>query len=221
MFGRWRIHGMRFKGDWRAKLLALAQLLIGFVALLGVVALWTQDPIFMFLFAFVQMLLPVGIALFGIVAIFSQRTMVLESFGPGEIIFREGDPGRYVYVVKSGTVQIERERPGSAEPIILKELSSGDHFGEMALLTQAPRNATVRAVSPVLVYQMSPGHFTTLYSSLPGLREHVNSLMQNRIRELERRDDDLAGDMFRELWPQPWREARLEEQDDPPPKPRL
>lgn len=92
---------------------------------------------------------------------------MLEEFGPGEVIFREGDQGRHVYVIKSGTVEVLVKRPDGSQEVI-RRLGSGDHFGEMALLRKAPRSATVRTVTPVQVFKMAPA---TSWPSIPACQD--------------------------------------------------
>jgi hypothetical protein len=183
MFGlKWRaLPGLR-TGDWRSKLIAVSQVLIGFVALLSTLAMLTRDPLMLLGVTAAQWLVLVGVVLYVVVAIFAQRTMVLEEFGPGEVIFRAGDHGLHVYVIKSGTVEVLAERPDGSQEVI-RRLGSGDHFGEMALLQKAPRSATIRTVTPVEVFKMNPSNFMALYTSLPGLRDHFQKVMQSRLRE--------------------------------------
>ncbi|MFQ5944961.1 MAG: cyclic nucleotide-binding domain-containing protein, partial [Anaerolineae bacterium] len=131
-----------------------------------------------------QGLIILGVVLFVVVAIFAQRTMVLEQFGPDQVIFHEGDEGRHVYVIKSGAVEVLLKRPdGSRE--VLNRLGPGDHFGEMALLRHAPRNATIRTATAAEVFKMTPSSFVALYTNLPGLRDHFNTVMEARLRELD------------------------------------
>jgi hypothetical protein len=174
-------------GDWRSKFILISQVLIGAASLLGVIAMITKQPLLLLGWAAVgQGLIVLGVACFVIVALFSQRTLVSEDFNAGEVIFNEGDPGRDVYVVKSGTVQVlVKGRDGGHE--LISTLGPGDHFGEMALLRNAPRNATIRTVTPVEVYRMSPNNFAALYTSLPALREHFQKVMESRLRELDAR----------------------------------
>ena len=174
------------KGDWRSKLIAISQLTIGFVALLGALAMLTRDPVLLLGFTAAQGLMLVGVALYIAVAIFAQRTLVLEEFGPGEVIFREGDQGRHVYVIQSGTVEVLAKHPDGSQEVI-RRLGSGDHFGEMALLRKAPRSATIQTVTAVQIFKMSPSNFMALYTSLPGLRDHFQKVMQSRLREFEPR----------------------------------
>lgn len=63
---------------------------------------------------------------------------------PGEIIIAEGEPGDSMYIVAEGSVRVVRGHP----PIQLAELGEGAFFGEIALATDAPRQASVVAVTP-------------------------------------------------------------------------
>lgn len=67
------------------------------------------------------------------------------SYQPGEIIFREGEPGAGMYIIKSGAVSIVVRVPGGGERQ-LALLTSKQFFGEMALLEDVPRSATSVAV---------------------------------------------------------------------------
>lgn len=174
------------RGDWRSKLIGLAQLCVGFVALLGLLAMITKGPLLLVGFTLLQGLLLVGVGLFTVVAVFSQRTMVLEQYGAGEIIFREGDEGRHVYVIKSGTVEVLQKRPDDTDHVVAR-LQSGDHFGEIALIQKAPRTATIRTVSAVQVYRLNPNSFVALYTNLPGFRDHLKQVMESRLKDLELR----------------------------------
>jgi CRP-like cAMP-binding protein len=181
---RWKTLPGLGTGDWRSKLIAIAQIAIGFVALLSILGMITLDPLLLLGFTAAQVLILLGVVLFAVVAIFAQRTMVLEEFGPGEVIFRAGDHGRHVYVIKSGTVEVLAERPDGSQEVI-RRLGSGDHFGEMALLRKAPRSATIQTITAVQVFKMNPSNFMALYTSLPGLRDHFQKVMQSRLREVE------------------------------------
>jgi CRP-like cAMP-binding protein len=72
-------------------------------------------------------------------------------FSPGTVLFEEGQPGDYMYVVQSGEVEIRR-RVGETERV-LAVLSTGEFFGEMAILNARPRSATavVRSTARLVV----------------------------------------------------------------------
>jgi cAMP-dependent protein kinase regulator len=161
----------------------VAQAAIGIMALLGLATMIIRGPFFLLAFVAAQSLILVAIVLLVIVAIFSQRALVLEEFGPGEEIVRQGELGQDVYIIKTGTVEVLKKRPDGTEELV-KCLGPGDHFGEMAILRNARRNATVRAFTPVEVFSMSPANFFSLYSHFPALREHIDKIMRDRLKEL-------------------------------------
>jgi hypothetical protein len=171
-------------GDWPAKVITLSQVIAGFVAALGLVSMVTGNPVLILSFTFAQALVPVGIALFIVVAVAAQRTMIVKEFEPGDVIFAEGDVGREVYVVKSGNVEVLKKGADGTEELIAA-LGPGEYFGEMALLGKAPRNATVRAATPLEVLAMNPNNFFGLYTALPALKDHFHKVMQARLEELK------------------------------------
>jgi NADH dehydrogenase len=107
-------------------------------------------------------------------------TLSQEHFGPGEIVFREGDHGDRVYLLVSGEVEVFHEINGRLD--VIATLRPGECFGEMALLSDAPRNAGIRAVGEVDVLSVYRDDFQTLLSHLPGLREIFDNLMASRTR---------------------------------------
>lgn len=108
-------------------------------------------------------------------------TLSQEHFGPGEIVFRQGDHGDRVYLIVSGEVEVlQGEVNGSAK--VIAKLCAGECFGEMALLSDNPRNATLRAVGEVDVLSVYREDFQTLLTHLPGLREIFDKLIASRLR---------------------------------------
>lgn len=83
------------------------------------------------------------------------------SIKPGELLFKEGDPGDKFYIVQGGSVEILKDKAG-AEPDRLAVKRAGDSFGEMALLTDAPRSATIRALEPTNLLVVSRADFEQL-----------------------------------------------------------
>jgi len=67
-----------------------------------------------------------------------------EHYGRGELVFAEGDFGDRMYIIQSGQVKVISERNGSEK--IFSYLNPGNFFGETALLTGEPRNASIRVV---------------------------------------------------------------------------
>ena len=67
-------------------------------------------------------------------------------YHPGEVVFEEGDPGRALFVVVEGAVEITRAT--AQGPYVLNTLGPGDAFGELALIDDFPRSATARVATP-------------------------------------------------------------------------
>ena len=174
------------RGDWRSKLILASQVVVGVVALLCFLAFTTKQPLLLLAFAFSIPAMLVGVVLFVIVAIFAQRALVEEQFGPGEVIFNEGEEGRHVYVIKSGRVEVIRKKKGGGAEA-MTSLGPGAHFGELALLGKTPRTATIRTLEDTVVYKMGRGQFAALYTSLSGVQEQFNREMKARLADLETR----------------------------------
>lgn len=80
----------------------------------------------------------------------------------GEEIIRQGDAGDYFYIVRDGRCEVTRTSKGRAEGIRLAELGPGDGFGEEALISDNPRNATVRMTVDGTVMRLSKADFHEL-----------------------------------------------------------
>lgn len=113
---------------------------------------------------------------------------------PGEVLFREGDPGDAMYVVLSGRVMISKFIAGAGEEA-LAFLDRGDYFGEMALIDNQPRSADAKAHEGGAVVLRIPHDVVEglldphKVSSLRLLRL-LASLVSKRLREL---DDKIVG----------------------------
>ena len=107
------------------------------------------------------------------------------SLKAGELLFREGDPGDKFYILQSGSIEILKEKAG-AEADRLAVKKAGDAFGEMALLTEAPRSATVRALEPTNLLVVSREQFEQLLGgdtlALRVMRSLAKSLRALNIR---------------------------------------
>ena len=62
----------------------------------------------------------------------------------GQVLFREGEQGEEMFVVRRGTVVISKQVTGNVEQVLAR-IESGDFFGEMSLFDRAPRSATIQA----------------------------------------------------------------------------
>jgi CRP-like cAMP-binding protein len=108
---------------------------------------------------------------------------------PGTELIREGDPGRGLYVVLSGEVEVVK----GDEPFetTLATLRSGDVFGEIALVRGTPATATVRAARQSVVLFLAREYFERLMAALPELRAFFETLTEERLRDAEGINQDL------------------------------
>ncbi|MFZ3216499.1 MAG: FAD-dependent oxidoreductase [Candidatus Acidiferrales bacterium] len=97
---------------------------------------------------------------------------------PGEVVFFQGDLGDNVYVIQSGECDVLRETNGQQTRIAT--LRAGDYFGEMAVLSDVTRNATVRACTPMDVLLVSKHDFGALKSSIPAFGDVFQKLARDR-----------------------------------------
>jgi len=86
----------------------------------------------------------------------------LESVPAGEWLFRAGDVTDACYVIETGSVQVVGEPNAGAEPPVLRVLSRGSVFGELGVLTGAPRSASVRARRDATVARIGAAEFAAL-----------------------------------------------------------
>jgi small-conductance mechanosensitive channel/CRP-like cAMP-binding protein len=103
------------------------------------------------------------------------------TFGDGEVIVREGQPGESMYVVCSGKVAVKID--SRSDPIAIIE--KGAYFGEMSLLTGDPRTANVVAVGDVVVLEIGAGVFRDLGDVSPHAVEQVAIAAATRRADLE------------------------------------
>ncbi len=103
--------------------------------------------------------------------------------GPGETVVRQGEPGASCFMVRSGSVEVLIGRGGIEERVAT--LSAGALFGEGALLTGAPRSATIRAVEPTELLELDR---ETLLFAMRGNKAVGRELVQLlRLREFPQR----------------------------------
>jgi putative ABC transport system ATP-binding protein len=104
--------------------------------------------------------------------------MCAEQRAPGDVIVRQGDPGDKFYLIRQGEVAVVAEEDG--EKRMLAQLTDGDFFGEQALLTGEPRNATVTATKTTLLYSLGKDDFRAALDASASLREELQKALFER-----------------------------------------
>ncbi len=115
------------------------------------------------------------------------QALVVRTYEPGEILFHEGDVGRALYILESGTVELSRStRTGDTTRIAL--LQPGDYFGEMSLLDECPRSATAAAAEIVKVHLLYKTELEKLVKQVPhvgaAIMMHLGTLLAARLRAM-------------------------------------
>jgi len=104
-----------------------------------------------------------------------------ETFAPGETIIKEGDPGDKFYIVISGKTEA-RQAGKHGRNVRLGIMNEGSYFGEIALLRDSPRVASVEALTQASVLGLNRRDFDRLLKAAPGLKERLISEMEERDR---------------------------------------
>jgi hypothetical protein len=104
-------------------------------------------------------------------------------FAPGEAVVRQGEPADRFYIITRGQVSVTRSEPGDPPTIgtELATLGPGEYFGEIGLLTHAPRNATVRAKSGLEVLALDSETFNTLVDRSSATASDLAQIVQRRL----------------------------------------
>jgi nitric-oxide synthase len=98
----------------------------------------------------------------------------IESYRAGAAVFRQGDPGDRLYLILSGRAQVKRTEDG--QEAVLAELLAGQFFGELAILRNAPRSASVEAAEDLEVVSLDGAWFREAHEKNPALRSLMDSL---------------------------------------------
>jgi CRP/FNR family cyclic AMP-dependent transcriptional regulator len=109
----------------------------------------------------------------------------------GEVIVRQGDTSLSFYVVLSGAVRIIRHSDGAGVAIV--EEGTGSFFGEMGVIDDLPRAATVVALEPTECALLAKWDFQRELKAEPGIALDLISVLNARIRALEDRFAVPAG----------------------------
>ena len=105
-------------------------------------------------------------------------------FPRGSTVIKQGDPGDSFYIIRRGTVRIMLERPD--RPVVtVAQLGPKEGFGEMALLTEQPRSASVVAMTDIEAWCLPKAAFAQLLSENLSLALYFNRILTQRLRTLQ------------------------------------
>jgi CRP-like cAMP-binding protein/thioredoxin reductase/ferredoxin-like protein FixX len=103
----------------------------------------------------------------------------IAKYSRGDVLFREGDKGDGVHLIRAGSVMVSRQIGG--RDIVLSYVAAGNYVGEMSPMTEAPRSATVRAAVATETVVLESSAFMGLLSRSPELRKRVEAQFQDRL----------------------------------------
>ena len=126
----------------------------------------------------------------------------VENFRIGINICKQGDPGDAAFLVYSGRLRV-LQTSGSGEDVTIGLLRRGDFFGERAILTEEPRNATIRASEDAVVLRFPRQSFLAFLKERPSLVSYFEGLIEDRALVTFLR----ANTVFRSVPPKQIREA--------------
>jgi signal transduction histidine kinase len=113
---------------------------------------------------------------------------------PGEWLMREGDPGGSLYIIAEGEFEVTQKSGG--QEMVLAVRGQGEVIGEMSLLDNAPRSASVRALKPTRAIMISHDDVAKLLASSPSASLAMFHTMTQRVRSneaLTRQQEKMAG----------------------------
>jgi len=96
---------------------------------------------------------------------------------PGQVIFSAGDRGRELFIVRTGSVNLQ------IGDTLLETVEQGGIFGELALVDPAPRSATAVAGPDCTLVLVAAASFNDLVRKVPGLALEVMKVMARRLRK--------------------------------------
>src|SRR5512143_2225730 len=99
----------------------------------------------------------------------------------GTVLFREGDPGREMFVVQAGKVQITK-RVGDVEKL-LATLGQGEFFGEMSILNNRPRTATATVAEDARLLVIDPKTFDSMLRANAEVAIRMIKKLADRLEE--------------------------------------
>lgn len=105
----------------------------------------------------------------------------LQEYGPGEVVFRQGDEGDRLYIVKSGALEVLASPTDAAEPIPVAYLGPGEVLGELALLTGSPRSASARVPERAELFTVEKPVFLDLMKTLPAFARNLCLVLAKRL----------------------------------------
>lgn len=101
-------------------------------------------------------------------------------YTPGDFVFHEGEIGHNMYFISKGSVEVT-SKDGAT---VYATLTEGDFFGEIALLMNQPRTASIRSVDYCDLYTLEKKTLERVLEDFPEIADHIHSMAKERLSDL-------------------------------------
>lgn len=122
----------------------------------------------------------------GLKTLLHRKTLPLKEVEAGEVLIKQGEPGSAMYMVESGHLGIFRDTPQGRK--ILSQAGPGELVGEMVLINQGPRSATVEALERCTLHEISAADYEKNVYHLPSW---YMKILKELVRRLKKTSDLL------------------------------
>ncbi|OQR96174.1 cyclic nucleotide-binding protein [Achlya hypogyna] len=112
-----------------------------------------------------------------------------ECFTPGEFVFREGEFGRHMYFLVRGTVEVVIHA-NSPKEVLCKVLSEGSYFGELAMLLNSKRSASIRCKTFGILYVLSRNGMDHIHSHYPDISNHIMKEIKAKLHKIQQEAEE-------------------------------
>ena len=112
------------------------------------------------------------------------RQMETHHYLPGETIVKQGEPGESIFIIVEGVVAVSGEKAAD-KSVHIARLGAGDVFGEMSLLTGAPRSVTVTSITDTRLFEINKSAILPLLEDDPSISGPLSEVLTKRQLDLE------------------------------------
>ncbi len=116
---------------------------------------------------------------------FIVERLKFKTFGTGEAICKTGDKGEEMYIIISGETDVCVGEPG--KEVVVATLKSGDYFGEMSLLTDEPRSATVLSKEGCETFVLYKNDFDVILERFPSIALSMTKIVSQRLSDTNKK----------------------------------
>ena len=106
------------------------------------------------------------------------------------MLMQQGEPSTSIHFILEGQVRVDRQRRSDSQPVVLAHLGSGEIVGEMGVMVDLPRSATVIAMAPTTTLEIDAASFDRAARAFPILHRVLAKLLSERLRRTSERVGD-------------------------------